>query len=153
MIREEFLAASNAYLERLMMAVHELPEERMHVAIAEGAPTVCELFSDLAARAEVAIRSLERLYQGLDPDQTERPAKSYSEFKRAQAALRIAQSTIAAALERIPRSHLASDSDLPTWLTENYLDPLAQVVPVVETWAKDLRARGLGGPTGLQVIQ
>lgn len=153
MNREEFLAATSAYIERLMMAVHELPEKQLHIAMANGAPTACELFSTLAAHAEATIRALERLYHGLDPDFTAKPVKSYSEFKRAQAALRIAHSTISAALERIPTSRLDSDTSLPQWLLSTYLTPLEESVPRVESWAKDLRARGLAGPTGLPVIQ
>ncbi|MBK6767348.1 MAG: hypothetical protein IPG71_13945 [bacterium] len=153
MNREEFLAATNAYLERLMMAVHELPEVQLHQPITEGAHSVCELFSILAVRAESIIRALDRLYQGLEPELAALPVKSNPEFKRAQSALRIAHTTVSAALERIPLSRLDPDGNLPGWLCDNYLKPLEGNVPVIEQWAKDLRARGLAGPAGLPVIQ
>lgn len=154
MIREEFTTAAGVWSERLLLAVQDLPEASFSQTLDSGGQTVHEQFAAQARRGERVVRALERLYQGLDFELSDAPARHAPQsFKQSLAAFRIAHSTVIAALERMPMERLTDNGELPTWLLEHYLLPMEQMVPTIETWSANLRARGHGGPTGLPVLK
>lgn len=153
MIREEYITAAGAYFERLLMPIQELPDDRFDLPVAEGAESVHELFADLALRAERMVRALELLFHGKAYKPQAIVVKVAPEFKRTLATFRIAHSTVIAALERVPLERFGEEGELPEWLLIEYLTPLETAAPRVDKWATAIRARGLGGVTGLPVIQ
>ncbi|MCB1059990.1 MAG: hypothetical protein KDB65_07155 [Calditrichaeota bacterium] len=154
MIREEYLTAAGAYFERLMLAVQDLPDDRLLLPLLNDTVSPRDLFADLNTRAEKTIRALELLYQGIDPEEEQPHVETkLQEPKRVLSNFRIAHSTVIAALERISDSRFGENGDLPEWMLHNYLTPLEEAVPKLEAWSKDLKSRGQAGPTGLPVIQ
>lgn len=154
MIREEYLAVLGAYYERALFQIKDIPADRLEWPLADGEVSTLDLFGELAARAEKMVRALELLYHGADATELlATPLKNKLDAKRALATFKIAHSTVAAALERIPESRFHDDGEIPTWLIEDYLTPMQQAATRIEAWSQSLRARGQAGPTGLPVIQ
>jgi len=154
MIREEFITAAGVWSERLLLAVQELPESSFTQTPDTGGKSVHELFAAQAQRGETTVRELERLFHGQDIDLSGTFAtRQVDSIKKTLAGFRIAHSTVMAALERMPIERLMDNGEVPTWLLEQYLYPLEQMVPAIESWAADLRSRGHGGPTGLPVLK
>lgn len=154
MIREEYITAAGVSLERLVLCVRDLPDDRFALPLGSDAESVHALFADLSARAERTVRALELLYQGVDFNVETMPSSAQAPaFKQTFANFRIGHTTLLAALERIPLARFSADGELPQWLLSHYLEPLQDSVPRVESWAGTLRSTGHAGPTGLPVIQ
>ncbi len=153
MIREEYITSAGSCFERLLGAIQELPAERFELLL-DGGESVHELFAELSSRAERMVRALDVVMQQreLRLDELTRPIRR-DEWKRTLAGYQIAHSTLLAALERVPLERFHAEGELPNWLLDSYLVPLERALPRVEAWAAHLRERGLGGPTGLPVIQ
>ncbi len=154
MTREEYLAVVGAYFERALFQIKDIPADRLEWPLAEGEESTIDLICELTARAERMVSALELLYHNQNVDDAlARPLLVKSDSKRAVATYKIAHSTVAAALERIPDSHLNENSELPEWLISEYMTHVQTAATRIEVWSQSLRSRGQAGPTGLPVIQ
>ena len=154
MIREEYLAVVGAYFERALFQIKDIPADRLEWPLAEGEVSTIELINELTARAERMVRALELLFHGADTSELlATPLNIKHDAKRAVASYKIAHSTVAAALERIPESRLNENGEVPEWLINEYMTHIQTAATRIEDWSQSLRARGQAGPTGLPVIQ
>lgn len=154
MIREEFLAVVGAYFERALFQIKDIPLDRLEWPLAEGKESAIEIFCELTARAERMVRALELLYHNSDVTELlATPLNIKRDAKRAVVTYKIAHSTVAAALERIPESRLSENGEVPEWLINEYMTHIQTAATRIEVWSQSLRARGQAGPTGLPVIQ
>jgi len=154
MIREEYLAVVGAYFERALFQIKDIPADRLGWPLADGKESAIELFCELTARAERMVRALELLFHGADTSELlATPLNIKHDAKRAVASYKIAHSTVAAALERIPESRLNENSEVPEWLINEYMTHIQTAATRIEDWSQSLRVRGQAGPTGLPVIQ
>ena len=122
MIREEYLAVVGAYFERALFQIKDIPADRLEWPLAEGEESTLDLINELTARAERMVRALELLFHGADATELiATPLNIKHDTKRAVATYKIAHSTVAAALERIPESRLNENSEVPEWLVSEYM--------------------------------
>jgi hypothetical protein len=151
----EFTAAVEIALERLMLSLQGFPQERLLDPMAEGECSVASLLSELSGKAERVVRALEIAYRGeeVSIEALEEPSSFRHDLKRAESHLKLAHSTVMAAIERITWPVNGDEDEIPAWLIDHYLTPIELLVPKIESWANNLRSRGLAGPTGLPVIQ
>ncbi len=154
MIREEYLAVVGAYFERALFQIKDIPADRLEWPLADSEESTIELINVLTARAERMVRALELLFHGADTSELlATPLNIKHDAKRAVASYKIAHSTVAAALERIPESRLNENGEVPEWLINEYMTHIQTAAARIEVWSQSLRARGQAGPTGLPVIQ
>ncbi|MCB9365778.1 MAG: hypothetical protein H6508_01125 [Calditrichaeota bacterium] len=153
MIREDFISTAGLYAERLLISLKELPSERFEEPFHDSL-TVRDTVAELAQRAEKCVRALELLVRQEEFEFDGLPVRTKQEpWKRALASFQIAHGALLAALERVPEERFNEQGDVPAWLCKEYLEPLETVTSRIESWSRDLRARGLGGPTGLPVLK